>query len=323
MDTIEALRMFVRVVETGSLTAVARELNTSQSTISRQITQLEEHFGVRLLHRTTRNLSLTDDGEGLHAHARSVLELVEGMETSLGHRKTSPTGHVRVAIPVSLGMMLMPQLPLLIAKYPGLSIDLVMQDHAGDMIEDRLDLAIRSGEVSNPGLIKRSLGNVVRIAVASPDYLERRDLPELPDQLIHHECIVHRITADGSEWRLIGPEGPSNIAVQGAVSTDNHDAARVAALSGLGIALLPEYQVVDDIEAGRLHRVLPAYTSEDLPAFVVYPSRRNLAPRTRVVMDFLIDEVHRLRSRQIDSITPLLAPAIGTRNHGAAALFVA
>ena len=107
MDTIETLRTFVRVVETGSLSAVAREINTSQSTVSRQITSLEEHFGVRLFHRTTRHLSLTDDGESLHEHARNVLDTVEGMETALGQHKSSPSGHVRVATPVSLGLLLM------------------------------------------------------------------------------------------------------------------------------------------------------------------------------------------------------------------------
>src|SRR6202790_2503970 len=121
MDTIEALRTFVRVVETGSLTAVAREMNTSQSTISRYISQLEDHFGVRLLHRTNRHLSLTDDGVGLHGHARSILESVEGMELAVRRHKSSPTGHVRVAAPVSLGMMLMKCLPTLVARHPGLT----------------------------------------------------------------------------------------------------------------------------------------------------------------------------------------------------------
>ncbi|HEX3992250.1 MAG TPA: LysR family transcriptional regulator, partial [Acetobacteraceae bacterium] len=120
MDTIETLRTFVRVVETGSLSAVAREMNASQSTVSRQITSLEEHFGVRLFHRTTRHLSLTDDGENLHEHARSVLDMIEGMETALGQDKSSPSGHVRVATPVSLGLILMERVPELMTRYPSL-----------------------------------------------------------------------------------------------------------------------------------------------------------------------------------------------------------
>jgi DNA-binding transcriptional LysR family regulator len=162
MDTIESLRTFVRVVETGSLSAVARETNASQSTITRHINKLEEHFGVRLLHRTTRRLSLTDDGVGLHDHARTLLDSLEGMELALGRNKSSPTGHVRVATPVSMGMMLLKRLPVLLARHPGLTVELLMQDRSGDMIEERLDLAVMVGEVPSLSLIKRGLGTVTR-----------------------------------------------------------------------------------------------------------------------------------------------------------------
>jgi DNA-binding transcriptional LysR family regulator len=300
MDTIESLRTFVRVVETGSLTAVARETNANPSTITRQINQLEEHFGVRLLHRTTRRLSLTDDGAGLHDHAKSVLDSLEGMELALGRTRSSPTGNVRVATPVSLGMMLLKRLPVLLARHPGLTVELVMQDRFGDMIEERLDLAIVVGEVPGLSLIKRSLGAVTRIAVAAPDYLRRRGSPRRPGDLADHDCIVRRMTQGDDEWRLSGPEGIVSVAVSGAVSTNNHEAVRGAALNGLGIALLPEYLVADDILAGGLERVLPEYSSETSPAYVVYPSRQHLAPRTRVVIDFLIEEVQRLRAGRIE-----------------------
>jgi DNA-binding transcriptional LysR family regulator len=298
-DTIETLRTFIRVVETGSLSAVAREMNASQSTVSRQITYLEEHFGVRLFHRTTRRISLTDDGESVHDHARSILDSVEGMEAALGQQKSSPSGHVRVATPVSLGLILMGCLPVLTSRYPGLSVELVMEDEPGDLIEAGLDIAVRSGEVLNQSMIRRSLGSVVRVAVAAPGYLQLHGCPDGPADLAGHQCIVHRVRPGDSDWRLIGPGEVANVTVRGPVSTNNHEAARVAALHGLGIALVPEYQAVDDIEAGRLRRVLPDHTSEALPAYLVYPSRRHLAPRTRVVIEFLTDEVRRLRSRRI------------------------
>jgi DNA-binding transcriptional LysR family regulator len=233
-----------------------------------------------------------------------VLETVEGMEAALGQHKTSPSGHVRVATPVSLGLNLMNRVPALLSRYPDLSIELVMQDDPLDMIEEGLDLAVRSGEVVNQSLIKRSLGTIVRVAVAAPAYLDRRSSPLQPRELADHQCIVHRVTPSDSNWCLIGPDETITVTVHGPVSTNNHAAVREAALGGLGIALLPEYQVVDDITAGRLRRVLPEYTSETLPAYLVYPSRRNLAPRTRVVIDFLIEEVHRLRSRRSDNTVP-------------------
>jgi DNA-binding transcriptional LysR family regulator len=290
------LRTFVRVVETGSLTAVARETNASPSTISRQITHLEEHFGVRLLHRTTRHLSLTEDGHGLHDHARNLLDTVVGMEVAFGQHKLSPTGHVRVATPVSFGLLLMAQLPVVMARYPGLTVELVMEDRVGDMIEERLDLAVRVGEISNLSLTRRSLGTVMRVAVAAPAYLQRRGSPLRPDELIDHDCIVHRVAPGETEWRLTGSNCSVCVAVRGVVCTNNHEAVRGAALSGLGIALLPEYLVIDDIQAGRLEPVLPEYGSEASPVYIVYPSRCHLAPRTRVVIDFLIAESHRLRA---------------------------
>jgi DNA-binding transcriptional LysR family regulator len=304
MDNLEFLRTFVRVVETGSFTAVARETNASLSTISRQITQLEEHFGVRLLNRTTRHLSLTDDGQDLHDHARTVLQMVEGMEAFVGRHKSSPTGHVRIGIPVSLGLLLMDRVPMLIARYPGLSVELVMDEHAGDLIEERLDLAVCGGEVAHPSLIRRGLGPVARIAVAAPAYLERYGSPTRHEDLINHRCIVHRIAAGSAEWELTGPEGPVTVAVRGAVSSNNQEGVRGAAVSGLGIALLPEYLIVDDIRAHILQRVLPEYNAKDPAAFVVYMSRRYMAPRTRIVFDFLIEELHRLRCRRIDGGTP-------------------
>jgi DNA-binding transcriptional LysR family regulator len=304
MDTIEALRTFVRVVETGSLTAVAREMNASQSTISRNINQLEDHFGVRLLHRTTRNLSLTDDGIALHGHAKSVLGSVEGMELALCQHKSSPTGHVRVATPVSLGMQLMKRVPALLVRYPGLTVEMVMQDHLGDMVEERLDLAVTIGEVTGHSLIKRGLGTVTRIAVAAPDYVQRRGSPSRPEDLACHDCIVRRITPADDEWRLTGPERTVSVAVRGVVSTNNHEAVRGAALIGLGIALLPEYLVADDLRAGLLEHVLPEYGAETASAYIVYPSRQNLAPRTRVVIDFLIEDVRRLRAGRTESAEP-------------------
>jgi DNA-binding transcriptional LysR family regulator len=222
------------------------------------------------------------------------------MELALGRHKSSPAGHVRVATPVSLGMLLMKRLPSLLAHYPGLTLEMVMQDHLGDMIEDGLDLAVTIGEVASLSLIKRSLGTARRIAVAAPDYPRRRGWPQRPDDLAGHDCIVRRVMAGDDEWRLTGPDGTIGVAVQGAVITNNHEAVRGAALSGLGIALLPEYLVLDDIGAGGLVRVLPEYSSETLPAYVVYPSRQHLAPRTRVVIDFLVEEVQRIRAERID-----------------------
>jgi DNA-binding transcriptional LysR family regulator len=191
-----------------------------------------------------------------------------------------------------------------------------MQDHLGDMVEEGLDLAVTVGEIPGLSLIKRGLGTVTCIAVAAPEYLQRRGRPGQPEDLANHECIVRRMRPGNDEWQLIGPEGPTGVAVRGVVSTNNHEAVRQAALNGLGIALLPEYLVVDDLHAGRLDHVLAEYGSETAPAYVVYPSRHHLAPRTRVVIDFLIEEVRRLRAGRAECVRSLSPQLADTASRG-------
>jgi DNA-binding transcriptional LysR family regulator len=164
MDLLGALGALVRVAEIGSFSAVARERQVSQSAVTRQIVQLEQHFGVRLLHRTTRRLSLTDDGEMLLGHARALLDTVEGMEAALGRQSSSPTGLVRVGVTMVGARFLAPRIPLLLARHPGLKVELVVHDRFGDMVEERLDLALRVGELTDSSLRMR-LVRMVSLAV--------------------------------------------------------------------------------------------------------------------------------------------------------------
>ncbi len=295
MDLLGALRSFVRVVDTGSFSAVARQEGSSQSTVTRQIGQLEDHFGVRLLHRTTRRLSLTHDGQDLLVHARHLLETAQGMEAALGQHRSAPVGLVRFGTSVAFGLFLTPRLPALFARHPGLSVELVMRDGPIDMIEERLDLATQSGAPPDGSVISRQTGLFGRIAVAAPAYLALRGKPERPEALAGHECLVHDRAADAADWPFAGPDGPFTVTVGGAFGANDSAAVHLAALAGLGIALLPEIQVSDDIRHGRLVQVLKDWPAPRTPAFIVYPSRRNLAPRTRVVIDFVIEQTRQLR----------------------------
>src|SRR5215472_18956502 len=170
MDLFGALGVLVRVVETGSFSAVAREREVSQAAVARQVSQLEDHFGVRLFHRTTRKLSLTDDGEMLLGMARPVLDGVESMEAALGQQSALPVGLVRVGVTVAASRILSLRLPALLAAHPGLKVELVIGDRLGDMTEERLDLAMRVGEITDASLVARRSGTAVRVAVAAPDY---------------------------------------------------------------------------------------------------------------------------------------------------------
>jgi DNA-binding transcriptional LysR family regulator len=296
MDLLGALGVLVRVAEAGSFSAVAREREVSQSAVTRQISQLEEHFRVRLFHRTTRRLSLTDDGQVLLGHARHVLETVEGMEAALGRQSSSPTGLVRVGVTVASSRFLATRIPVLLAEHPGLKVELVVHDQFGDMIEERLDLAMRRGEIADASLVVRRVGMFGSAVVASPIYLERHGAPSAPADLANHTCLVHDTGPNSDLWHFTGPNGTLSVRVSGGFIANDSSAVRLAARAGHGIALLPEVQVIDDLHAGHLFRLLSDYPSQRVPVHLVYPSRRNLAPRTRVVMDFLLQRMRQIQA---------------------------
>jgi len=291
MDLIQALGTFIRITEAGSFSAVARESKTSHSAVSRLVDQLEAHFGVRLFHRTTRRLSLTDDGQDLLGRGRRLLDEAEDLEAALGNHRDSPTGLVRVGLSAGGALMLVPRMGVLFERYPGLSVELVISDHFGDLVEERLDVALQAGQPSDTSSMTRLVRRFGRVPVAAPTYLERHEAPTHPADLAAHACIIHEPGPHRAVGHFNGPDGPIEVTVSGAFRANNVVAVRQATLAGYGIAFLPEQSVADDIGAGRLLRLLADYPSERYDAYVSYPSRRHLAPRTRVVIDFLVEQV--------------------------------
>ena len=296
MDIVSALASLVRVTETGSFSAVARERDVSKAAVARQISFLEQHFGVRLLHRSTRKLSLTDDGQMLLGLARPVLDGIDTIEAALGKQSAAPVGLVRVGIMVAAGHFLAPRLPALLATRPGLKVELVVSDTFGDMIEDRLDLAMRVGEIADASVIARRIGIAARAVVAAPGYIERHGQPSNPAELADHTCVVHDVGPDSDVWTFAGPQDAQDVRVSGGILATDGSAVHLAARAGYGIAFLPLVQVVDDLRKGELVRVLGDYPSPGLPFSLVYSSRRHLAPRTRVVMEFIVEQVRQLRA---------------------------
>jgi DNA-binding transcriptional LysR family regulator len=252
MDILGALGVLVRVVETGSFSAAARERELSQAAVARQFSQLEDHFGVRLFHRTTRKLSLTDDGEKLLDMARPVLDGVEGMEAALGRQSAMPIGLVRVGATVAASRFLAQSLPTLLAAYPGLKVELVVGDRLGDMIEERLDLAMRVGEITDASLVARRTGATVRVAVAAPSYIERHGEPTGPADLANHTCIVHDVGPGSDAWSFVTPEGLRDVRVSGGFLANDVRAVHLAARTGYGIAYLALVEVFDDLRSGTL-----------------------------------------------------------------------
>ena len=287
MDLIASLQTFLRVAETGSFSAVATERGVTQPAISRQITALEQQLGTRLVERTTRAVTLTEEGRDLMTAAQELVDSAENLRNSVGRRRGAPAGRVRLSVPVPLGLSLSSQVGPLLHRCKELSIDLVLRDRTSDLIEDGLDLEVRVGPIVDLALIARRIGSTTAFLVAAPRYLRDRSSPTRPCDLQEHDCIVYHRWGDDNTWWFSSPEGELSVSVRGRFRANNAEAVRRAALEGLGIALLSHLTAQDDVRAGRLKLLMPDFPPLRFPLSVVYPSRRNLPPRTRIVIDFL------------------------------------
>jgi DNA-binding transcriptional LysR family regulator len=288
---LEHIRTFVRAVETGSFTAVAAEQGQSQPTVSRQISTLEDHLGVRLMQRTTRALTLTDEGRTYYAHARCLLDSAE--QAALAVRPDAAVrGTLRIAAPLAFARLhLMPRMARFLATHPDLRTDWVLGDRPVDLVEEGVDLAIRIGRVTDQGLIARRIGQMRRVTVARPDYFARYGRPQHPNDLRAHDCIVYTGLATVDEWHFAGPDGtPIVVKVSGRIRVSASEGMRSALLEGLGLAVCPTWLFKDEIQTGVLESVLNEYEPDSLPIQAVYPSRRLVPPRVRAFVDFLVDE---------------------------------
>ena len=288
MDLFAAMKTFVAVVDGGSFAAAAARLDMSRAMASKQIQQLEEHLGTRLLNRTTRRLSLTETGREFHERSTQIMNDVDEAERIAGHMTRLPQGVLKITIPLTYGQH---RLAAIISgytqAYPQVQLDIALSDRKVDLIEDGLDLAIRIGAMPQSDLIARKIGGVRSVVCAAPAYLARRGVPQTPADLSRHACLGYTLAASASDWRLEGPGGEAVVPVTGPIRADNGDMIRLTALGGAGIAFQPYFIVGDDIEAGRLVRLLPDWQSAELGVYAVYPSRKHLSAKVRTFVDFL------------------------------------
>lgn len=289
---LEHIRTFVRAVEAGSFTAVAAGQRQSQPTVSRQISALEDHLGVRLLQRTTRALTLTDEGRTYYNHARAILDAVEAAAVEMRSGGAVATGNLRIAAPIAFARLhLMPRMQRFLAAHPTLTTDWVLGDRPIDLVEEGIDVAIRIGRATDQALIARRIGEIRRITVATPEYWQRNGRPNHPEELKSHDCIVYSGLATVDEWHFRGPDGTAHtVKVKGRVRVNASEGVRSAVLEGLGVAVVPTWLLADEIERGILHRVLTEYEPDSLPIQAVTPSRRFVPPRVRAFSDFLASE---------------------------------
>lgn len=286
LDLITCMRSFVRTVETGSFSAVAREMETTQPTISKQIAALEEHLDVQLLVRSTRKVSLTDEGTRFYEHCQYVLEALSEAESSVGKRQ-NPSGMLRVNCSVAFGQMqVLPRLQRFLDRYPDIKIDLTMSDHFIDLVEEGIDLAIRLGKFVDPNLLSQPMGLSRFVAVASAAYLEKFGEPQVPADLLHHNCVVYTRQSTGNEWRFRG----AAVTVSGNLQVNNSMALREAVLAGIGIGTSPIWAFSDALQNQSVKVILADHEPEPLPIQAVYRRGRFQSAKVKCFIDFLIDE---------------------------------
>jgi len=289
----ELIQTFVRVVETGSFTAVASEIGSTQPTVSRQIGALEAHLNVRLFNRTTRSLTLTEEGRSYYNHALSVQDAVEQAEAAIRPGREHVTGTLRIAGPLAFTrLQVIPRLKRFLERWPEVSAELVLNDRAIDLVEEGIDVGIRIGEITDESLIARRIGETRRVTVAAPEYLHKRKRPDHPGDLVEHDCIVFSGLSTVDEWVFANAatEGAIRVKVSGPVKVNVSEAVQEAVMHGLGIAVVPTWVFRGEVEEGSLIRILDEFEPAPLPIHVVYPSRRMVTPRARAFIDYLIEE---------------------------------
>ena len=291
MDQLAAMSTFVRVVEAGSLSAAARSIQSSLTSVSRQISALEQHFGTPLLLRTTRQLALTDDGRLLYERAKSILGEMKEIEAALARDPRQPSGRIRVSSPSLIGrLVIAPTLADFLHRYPALSVDLLLVDRAVDMIEEDIHLSIRIGRLRDSQLIARRLADIQMITCASPDYLARRGEPRSPQDLSAHDCLVFSDAPGSAEWRFAdGTATGRKFRISGRLWMNSLDALVAAARDGAGIVRAPSWQVEQDLAAGRLRRLLTGHEPAPTPLHLTFQPSRLASPKIRAFADYLVE----------------------------------
>ena len=294
MDRLQEMRIFTTVAECGSFVGATEMLGLSKAAVSRSVTELERRLGVRLMHRTTRKLSLTPEGELFLSRCRDILASVEESEAEVSTSGRSARGTLRVTAPVSFGIRhLAPLWSDFLEAYPDVKVELELSDRVIDLVEEGLDLGIRIGRLSDSTLVTRQLASTRLVLCASPTYLERRGYPSHPSELQHHETFSYSLLTTGNTWPFDGPDGRIDVRVAPRMRSNNGDTGVAVCVRGGGIHLWPTFLIEDELRSGALVEVLPAFRAPTLGIYAVYPSRMHVSPKIRVAVDFLFDRLSR------------------------------
>jgi DNA-binding transcriptional LysR family regulator len=290
MDKFQEMRTFVGVVDSGSFVGAADALEMSKPAVSRYIGELESRLGVRLLQRTTRKLSLTKEGEVFYVRCKELLANVDEAEAEITSHSGEAAGQLKLSVPVAFGELhLAPLWARFMARHPKVTLDVTLSDRVADLVEEGFDAAVRIMELSNSSLISRKLTSTRVVLCASPKYLKRHGAPKHPSDLAHHDVLDYTLRAMGENWQFDGPEGRIVVKVAPKFRSNSGGTCRSGALQHMGLILQPDFLVGEDLRSGTLVEVLPQYRSHDIGVYAVYPTRKHVSPKVRMLVEFLLE----------------------------------
>jgi DNA-binding transcriptional LysR family regulator len=302
MDRFQEMQVFAAVVDAGSFVRAADALGMSKPAVSRHVAELEARLGARLLQRTTRKLSLTAEGEVFYGRCKALLADVEEAEAEILSRTAQATGVLKINVPVSFGRLKLAALwgPFM-ARHPKVRLDVALADRFVDLVEEGYDMAIRIARLPSSTLVSRKLATTRSVLCASPKYLRARGIPKHPSELTQHEILSYSLLSAGNTWAFEGPDGLVSVDVVPRMWSNSGDTLRVVALTQGGIILQPSFLVDEDLRAGTLAEVLPDYRGPEFDVCAVYPTRKHLTPKVRLLVD---DLAAALASDGADGKTP-------------------
>ncbi|MBO9352719.1 LysR family transcriptional regulator [Bordetella petrii] len=288
MDRFEEMRVFTAVVEAGSFVKAAETLRMSKAGVSRHVTELEARLGVRLMQRTTRRQSLTEEGQLFYERCKVLLAEVEDAETEVNSRSGEVGGLLRINAPLTFGVRHLAALwAEFKARHPKLVLDITLADRLVDLVDEGYDVAVRISQLADSTLVSRHLASTRMVLCASPRYVELHGQPEHPRELVTHATIAYSYWSGRDEWRFHGREGEVGVRIQPIMRANNGDTCMAAALAHQGVILQPTFLVGDALRGGTLVELMPHYRCAELGIYAVYPTRRHVPPRVRALLDFL------------------------------------
>lgn len=288
MDKFLEMQTFTAVVDAGSFVRAAETLDMSKAAVSRYVAELEARLGVRLLHRTTRKLSLTEEGRAFHARCKALLGELDEAESEITARSAQASGLVKINVPVTFGNLhLAPLWSDFMTQNPRVTLDVTLNDRVVDLVEEGYDMVVRIATLPSSSLISKKLASTRMVLCASPAYLKAHGEPKHPSDLAGHAVLAYSLLATGDQWGFDGPDGRQTVAVNPVLRTNSGDTCRAAALKHHGIILQPTFMVAEDLRSGALVELMPQYRSSEFGIYAVYPSRRYMSAKVRLLIEFL------------------------------------